>query len=176
MPAKPIWYTSLAETVAALQSADVAMVDSRMLASLLRIGLRRAQQILAPVVTERLGLNGLAPKEAVLERLRQMAAGEDALYEQRRRARLAGKLEKFCRDRRTQPVLLVEAPTSITGQTIDGLPPAIRIQPGKLEVEFISVSEALEHLLSLAMAIGNDPDRFERLAAPDRFGKPTRQI
>jgi hypothetical protein len=48
-------------------------------------------------------------------------------------------------------------------QEIAELPSGIHLTPGQIRIEFRQPSEALEKLLALAMAIGNDIDRFERL-------------
>jgi hypothetical protein len=66
------------------------------------------------------------------------------------------------KDRLERPQLLVEAPTRIVFQEFDNLPAGIGLEPGRITVTFDRPQEALERLLALAMAIGNDFDRFER--------------
>jgi hypothetical protein len=57
----------------------------------------------------------------------------------------------------------VEAPIHVTRQTFAGLE-GVTVSPGCITVEFDGPQSALEKLLALAMAIGNDFETFERLA------------
>jgi hypothetical protein len=57
---------------------------------------------------------------------------------------------------------------------VKDLPPGIQLSPGRITVEFQRPQEALERLLALAMAIGNDLDQFERLT--ELPGEPTRDL
>jgi hypothetical protein len=58
--------------------------------------------------------------------------------------------------------VLVEAPTRVVDQAFSDLPPGVRLQPGRVTVDFEEPHQALEKLLALAMAIGNDFVAFER--------------
>ena len=42
------------------------------------------------------------------------------------------------------------------------LPAGVDLEPGRISLTFDQPQQALEKLLALAMAIGNDFDRFER--------------
>ena len=161
MPDKPIWCGHLQQIERALSHLPDAWVDRAILQELLGCGPRRAQQILAPCVTRRIGPNGLAPRDAVLERLRLLSAGELQLYERQRQQRLAEYLEGLRQARLKHPPALVEAPASVLRQTLDGLPEGVVIAPGQITVRFETATEALEKLLALAMAIGNERERFE---------------
>ena len=61
-----------------------------------------------------------------------------------------------------QPQVLVEAPVSVLRQKLDGLPDGVALGPGAIAIQFRTATEALEKLLALAMAIGNDREGFER--------------
>jgi hypothetical protein len=159
MPDKATWCGRLDEVTTALRSLPDPWVDRRTLETLLGIGRRRAQQILAPCVGRQIGGSGVADREAVIAHLRRLATGEASHYESLRRRRLAAQLDGLQRERR----VLVEAPASVVNQDIEGLPAGVSIAPGKITVEFDSPRQALERLLALAMAIGNDPLLFERL-------------
>jgi hypothetical protein len=45
------------------------------------------------------------------------------------------------------------------------LPAGLRLEPGRITVEFDNSQQALQKLLALAMAIGDDSDCFERQVA-----------
>ena len=61
-------------------------MDTATLELLLGVGRRRAQQILATCITERLGANGLAHRMALIAHLRGLSEGGDGYCEQRRPA------------------------------------------------------------------------------------------
>jgi len=113
-------------------------------------------------VTERVGSNGLAEREAFLRRLEQIASGEEARTEVERRQRVARTLVRLRQERLAQPQLPVEAPILIVSQRWEGLPAGVALAPGRLVVEFDEPQQALEKLLALAMAISNDFEEFER--------------
>ena len=167
MPDKPIWCGHLEEIARRLRELPDVWVDRALLQKLLGCGPRRAQQILAPCVSRRIGGNGLARREALLEHLRRLSAGEQQHYERRRRQRLAEYLEGLRQIRLKQPPVLVEAPASVLNQKLDGLPEGVVIAPGQITIRFHTTTEALEKLLALAMAIGNDRERFEEAVTID---------
>lgn len=163
MPAKPVWYSKIDDVIRELQALPRPFVDRATVEFLLGVGRRRAQQILAPCITHRVGTNGLADRDALVAHLRRIAEGDDGYYERQRRRNIAGILAQLQRDRRERPRLLVEAPVRIVSQEFENLPAGIVLETGRITVSFDQPQEALQRLLALAMAIGNDYERFERL-------------
>jgi hypothetical protein len=161
MPTQPTWLNHLDAIRATLRASPRPFVDRAAVQALLGVGRRRAQQILAPCVTERVGTNGLAEREAFLRHLEQAAAGEEARGEVERRQRLARTFAQLRQERLTQPQLPVEAPVSIVNQEWASLPAGVHLEPGRITVEFQEPQEGIEKLLALAMAIGNDFEEFE---------------
>jgi hypothetical protein len=51
----------------------------------------------------------------------------------------------------------------VFSQQLRNLPAGVSIAPGRITVEFAEPRQALEKLLALAMAIGNDYEQFERI-------------
>jgi hypothetical protein len=164
MPAYATWASQLDQIVRAVRASQRPFVDRAAVEALLGVGRRRAQQILAPCVTERVGTNGLAEREAFLTRLQQMAAGDEAQWEGQRRQRVARYLAQLRQERMAQPQLPVEAPVQVMNQDFENLPAGVRLEAGRITVEFEEPQEALEKLLALAMAISNDFEQFERSA------------
>ncbi len=162
MPDKPFWCGRLEQISRELGSLPDPWVDRATLQRAMGIGSRRAQQIMAPCVTRQIGRSGLARREAILEHLRRLSAGEQRHYERRRQQRLAEYLEGLRQAYLTQPRVLVEAPASVLGQKLEGLPAGVTLAAGQITVGFQTATEALEKLLALAMAIGNDRERFEQ--------------
>jgi hypothetical protein len=166
VPAKPLWYSRIHAVIQALEVLPRPFVDRATVESLLGVGRRRAQQILAPCVYDRVGSNGLADRDALIAHLRHLARSESHHYEQRRRQKVAAKLAELEKERRERPRLLVEAPTQVLNQEFEQLPPGVCLEPSRIVIEFTHPQQALEKLLALAMAISNDFDRFEHLVQP----------
>ena len=162
MPAKPAWYSRINDIIRDLESLPRPFVDRATVEFLLGVGRRRAQQILAPCIRDRVGANGLADREAFIAHLRRLAEGDDGYYERQRRRKVAAVLAQLRQDRLARPQLLVEAPIQVLTQELENLPEGVRLEPGRITVTFDQAPQALEKLLALAMAIGNDFDRFER--------------
>lgn len=169
MPDKPVWYQRLDEAVRELEALPTPWVDRSALESALGIGRRRAQQILQPLVRQVLGKNGLAMRDEVIAHLRELAAGDTAGYEKRRRERLHAYINELHRQAREQPQVLVEAPPAIVNQDLENLPAGVRLSPGRIVIEeFLTPDEAKQKLLALIMAMGNDPDGFDSaITMPD---------
>jgi hypothetical protein len=156
MPDKPTWCGHLEEIVRDLRSLPYPWVDRSTLERVLGIRRRRAQQILQPCVRQQAGSNGVADREELIAHLERLASGESVYYERRRRQQVATVLSKLDRACREQPRALVEAPVTIVNQEFRDL-------PARVTVCCSTAVEALEKLLALAMAAGNDLDGFERL-------------
>ncbi|MGH9628207.1 MAG: hypothetical protein ACRD7E_07695 [Bryobacteraceae bacterium] len=162
MPAKPIWYSNLPYILDKLRAHPHPYVDRATVEFLLGVGRRRAQQIMAPCIVDRVGTNGLADRAALIARLERLAEGDDGFYEVQRRRKVAGLIEQLRKERIEQPQLLVEAPVEVVNQEFENLPAGVQLEPGRITVEFEEPRQGLEKLLALAMAISNDLDRFER--------------
>ena len=162
MPSKPRWYSRLDDISRTSKLLPRPFVDRATLEFLLGVGRRRAQQILAPCITERVGTSGLADRDALIARLRRVAEGDDGYFERQRRRNVAEILAQLQKDRLERPQLLVEAPLQVLTQEFMNLPAGVDLEPGRISLTFDQPQQALEKLLALAMAIGNDFDRFER--------------
>ena len=167
LPDKPTWYGHLDEIITRLKALPYPWVDRATLQQLLGVGRRRAQQILQPCVTHQVGANGVADRERLIAHIEQIAAGQTAVYEHRRRQKLAETLEKLHQQAVDNPRLLVEAPIEVVNITLAGLPEGISIGNGEIRVKLDDPQKALERLLALAMAIGNDFEAFEKIALPN---------
>jgi hypothetical protein len=161
MPAKPAWYSRINDIIRELESLPRPFVDRATVEFLLGVGRRRAQQIMAPSITDHVGTNGLADRALLIARLRRVAQSDDGYYEVERRRKVARAIDRLRQERIEQPQLLVEAPVAVVNQELEYLPPGVRLEPGRVTVEFDEPRQALEKFLALAMAISNDFDRFE---------------
>ena len=162
MPAKPIWYRKLSYILEELHKHPHPYVDRATIEFLLGIGRRRAQQIMAPCIIDHVGTNGLADRDALINRLQRLAEGDDGFHEIARRRKVAQLIEDLRQERVEKPRLLVEAPIAVVNHELEELPEGVRLEAGRITVEFAEPRQGLEKLLILAMAIGNDLDGFER--------------
>jgi hypothetical protein len=167
VPDKPTWYGRLDEIIAELSGLPWPWIDRETLQSLLKVGRRRAQQILQPCVGRQIGANGVADREELIAHLTRLAAGDEAHYERKRRQRLAQVMEGLRQAALAQPKVLVEAPITVLNQQFADLPGGVSISPGSITINFATPNEALQRLLALAMAIGNDFEEFERIATAE---------
>src|ERR1039457_2136194 len=109
MPAKPAWYSKINDIVRELDVLPRPFVDRATVEFLLGVGRRRAQQIMAPSITDRVGTNGLADRTLLIARLRRPALGEAPNYEVEPRRKVARAIARLGGERLAQPQLLVEA-------------------------------------------------------------------
>jgi hypothetical protein len=165
MPAKPAWLGRLDEILRELEALPCPGLTRGAVEFLLGVGPRRAQQIMAPCVTEQIGTSLVADRRLLIDHLRALAAGESGHYESQRRRKLATTLDHLRSAWLEQPRVLVAAPAAIVNQRFEDLPAGIELEPGRIAVRFATPAEALEKLLALAMAIGKDRPRFEAITA-----------
>lgn len=165
MPAKPLWYNRIDQVVSDLQALPGPWVDRRTVEDLLGVGPRRAQQIMAPCIAATLGNAAVADRDSLVAHLERLAAGDDVQYELRRRQRFAATYARLREERLRQPQVLIAAPSSVERLRLADLPDGVAVTSGRITITFSDPTEALEKLLALAMAIGNDRDQFEALAA-----------
>jgi hypothetical protein len=170
MPAKSLWLERLPAVIADLEARAESWVDRATLESLLGVGRRRAQQLLARIPCQRVGTSMLASRDDVVAHLRVLSSGDDAYYEQRRQERLWDRLEEARRQWTEQPPVLVQVPQrdvrGIEAHDFAALPEGVELAPGSIIVRFQSSDEALQKLMALAIAIGHNPVAFESRVAP----------
>ena len=162
MPDKPTWYGRLEEAIQQLEALPYPWVDRASIEVVLGVGRRRAQQILQPLLSRQVGRNGLAPREPVIQHLRHLAAGESAFFEKQRQKRFSTALSRLREEALRQPRVLVEAPMAVVNQDFEDLPAGVHLAPGRILIDgFRTPEEALQKMLALVMAMGNDPLGFE---------------
>jgi hypothetical protein len=169
MPDKPRWLNRLPEALATLEASPLPWVERSVLETLLGIRRRRAQQILSALATERRGKRVIVERAVLLAHLRRLAAGDATFYEQRRRERLWQQVAQARRQWMEAPrVLLEPSPQMVRAvylNDFDGLPEGVEVAPGRITVTFGNAEEALEKLLALALAIGQNRETFEERVA-----------
>jgi hypothetical protein len=172
MPDKPLWLARLPHVVEELESAADQWVDRARLEALLGIGRRRAQQLLSKIPSRQVGASRIAISRDVAAYLRSMAAGEQALYDSRRRKHLWEHLGQERERWMDQPPVLVEVQKEtlrrITHHDLTGLPEGVALTPGAIHLSFTTPEEALEQLVALAVAISRNREAFDHLVSLEK--------
>jgi len=78
--------------------------------------------------------------------------------------RLGHQLTEFRRDLAQRRIAIAAAP-DVAYRQLSGLPPAIRLAPGKLEITCTGAQDLLCQIMELGQAIGNDYEKFEAVVA-----------
>jgi hypothetical protein len=169
MPDKPLWLTCVPDAIRELENDSDPWVSRARLESLLRIGKRRAQQLLTSVASRRVGTSLLAHRDDLIPLLTRMATGEQGYYDERRRKQLWTELSRARQQWLKQAPVLVEVPNAalrrVEVHDFDGLPEGVELAPGSISVRFSTPDEALEKLLALAMAVSQNRPAFEERVA-----------
>jgi len=163
VPAKSSWISRFNESEQRLAGLGIPEVDRAVIEEMLGVGSRRAQQLMSGLPGRTVGNVFLVDRASLLNKLRSIASGESNAFETERRVRFAEKLEGYRRERINHPQLLVEAPTAVVNTRLADLPVGVTVGPGRITVEETDGKRALEKLLALAMAIGNQFDEFDQL-------------
>ncbi len=171
MPDKPLWLGQLDRAIHDLEGLSLPWVDRATVERILGVGRRRAQQLLAPVATIRIGTSAVALRRDLIAHLEKIASAGSAQHEARRRRKLWSEIGRWRQQWIEQPPVLVEVPPDILRrirkEDVDGLPEGVDLAPGTITIRFSTPTEALEKLLALAMAVGRNQTAFE-----DRVGLP----
>ena len=165
MPTNPLWAHRLPEAIRTLELLPVPWVDRATVEDLLGVRRRRAQKILSPLATQRRGCSTVVERTALIRHLERLASGETIYYEQKRRERVWAELDKERRRWMETPPAFVhpepEMLRAVYKDDFEGLPTGVELAPGRIEITFDHPNEALEKLLALAMAIGQNQATFE---------------
>lgn len=179
MPDKPLWFDRLPEVIGQLELSAEPFIDRPTLESLLHVGRRRAQQLLAQVATHRVGTSLVARRTDVIAHFKGIAAGEEAHYEGRRQRQLWDQLEQTRQEWLRQPPVLVEVSQAALRRVevldFDGLPEGVALAPGSITVSFSEPEQALQKLMALAIAISRNRDAFDQRVRSNVDARPRPQ-
>ncbi|MCC6345123.1 MAG: hypothetical protein IT166_23180 [Bryobacterales bacterium] len=157
MPRKPDWIHHIDSALAELDTLESPFIDRLTLQSLLHVSPRQALRILNRLAPSSAGTSLLIPRPDLIAKLLAIRNGENSQFEIRRRERLSHQLNRLRRDLKARQVHIEANPPV---ELLASLPPAIRLSPGRLEIQFTTAAELLTLLLSLGQAMTNDFDRF----------------
>jgi hypothetical protein len=156
VPDHPTWLERIPAVLKKLQKPDAPPFLDRAAVEAL-FGVRRRQAILLLHRWQgyQLGRALVASRESILSDLEQLRYREALEEQNERQERVAAALGE-ARQALTLPRIAVPAPQKLSDITFAGLPPGIRLERGRLTVEFASAQDLVEKLFTLAQAFAND--------------------
>lgn len=137
------------------------MVDRATVETLFSLRRRQAINLMNSFGGYEIGKTALIERGVLIARLREIAAGERFRFEQRRRERLAERLDELRRYRQAAAVAIRVEPAP---PPCASLPPGVRLEPGRLIIDFGSVEDLLAKLYGIAQAAAGDFTHFETAA------------
>lgn len=165
MPAKPAWLLRIPEIVEQLEAFGVPVVDRAIVERLFGLHRRQAIELLHRFGGYQAGKTFLIERHHLIEQLAQLAKSEEFQSEIVRKERLDQAIDQLRRDRMALQVK-IPVPPDVWGRRMATLPLGIRLEAGRLQVDFESSEELLAKLFELAQVAKNDYDRFCAAAEP----------
>ena len=158
MPPPVRWLLSLPDAVEQLERLDRDLITRRDLVELLGVSRSRAAALMRVFGAELAGTILVLRRASLLRTFQRAIAAGSFSRELDRRDRLVQYLHQARTAAVRVPVVPAEAP-----RRMDGLPPGVTVEPGRIEVRFEQPRDALSALYALAQALLADYDRFEDL-------------
>lgn len=161
MPAKAQWLLRVPEILAELSALDVPVVDRAVCERLFRLRRRRAIDLIRCFGGYQAGRTFLVDRPKLIAQLEQIRDGPDFQMEWRRKERLAERLDAIRRLQTGARVAIPVEPEALRKRLPD-LPAGVSLSAGALYIQFQSPEELLSKLFTLAQAIANDYEAFEK--------------
>lgn len=144
-----------------LAEVSVPVMDRSAIQSIFGLKRRQAVALMHRFGGFQAGNAFLVERERVIAELGRIAGTGEYQRETARREKLASAVSKFQLVRRAHEVR-IEVPPEAFGTRMSTLSEAVRLVPGKLEVEFAGSEDLLTKLFALAQAAANDYEGFQK--------------
>jgi hypothetical protein len=162
MPAQPQWLLRLPQILEDFSALPAPIVDRALIERIFAVRRRRAIELLGAFGGYQVGRTFVVERDVLLEHLRGIAAGERFHFEKRRHEKLASQLARIHQDR---AAARVKIPASPEPSPLPGLlPPGVRLEPGRLTIEFQQVEDLLGKLYGIAQTAARDFHSFAAAA------------
>ena len=161
MPFAPLWISRIADAVAQLEQLDRDTITRKDLERLFGVSRALAAQLMHRFGATPVGSQLVLDRERLIRTLKTLRRGRQAQAAVARRAALVTELRRARVDAVRIPVT-----RDVLQIDVAGLPAGVAVGPGRIEVRFTSVPEALQKLFSLAQAMTNDYERFVAIVRP----------
>lgn len=164
MPAEPLWLLRLPQIIEEIAALKSPVVDRSIIERTFGVRRRRAIQLLGSLGGYQVGRTFVVERARLLARLEAMRAGERFYFERRRREKLVEGLDRIRKDRQAARVRIPVDPEPALSAAPAGLPSGVRLEPGRLTVQFQDVQELLGKLYGIAQAAAADFSGFAATA------------
>jgi hypothetical protein len=155
MPFAPLWLARIPDAVAQLETLDRDTLTRRDLERLFGVSRALAAQLMHRFGATHVGSQLVLDRADLIRTLKALRRGRPAQAAIARRTAVITHLRQARLEAVRIPVTREVLQTHVAG-----LPAGVALGPGRIEVRFTSVPEALQQLFTLAQAITNDYDRF----------------
>jgi hypothetical protein len=166
MPFAPLWLLRIPDAIAQLDDLERDALTRKDLEQLFGVSRALAAQLMRRFGALRVGSQLVLDRSALVRTLKTIRRGRQATAAVARRVAVVTTLR-----RARLEAVHVSVPAAAMQTHIAGLPAGVALGPGRIEVRFDSVPQALQQLFTLAQAITNDYDRFAAIvSAPASSG------
>lgn len=159
MPAQPAWFHRLDEILEELRGLEISHLDRLAVQKLFRVRERRARQIMAGLPALQVGNAVAVERQALIERLKNTAAGNRFQWEMSRRTRLVEDLDRTRRDLAARRVR-IPAAADVRDRRVRELGGGIELRPGELRIQFYGAEDLAAKLFEVSQAMANDWHAF----------------
>ncbi len=159
MPRKSEWLLRLPAIQHELEQLTVPVVDRSIFESVFQVRRRRAIQLMQRFGGFQSGRTFLVDRTALLRSIESLQLGDEFSIELRRKERLSAELERIRKFAAAARVSVPAAP-GVYDTRLSSLPQGVRLEPGRLTVDYGSPEQLLERLFALSQALVNDVGRF----------------
>jgi hypothetical protein len=165
MPFAPLWLPRIPDAVAQLEALDRDVITRKDLEQLFGVSRALAAQLMRRFGADRVGSQLVLDRPGLIRTLKTIRRGRQSTAEAARRTAVVTTLRRAHLE-----AVHVSVPAALMQTHVAGLPSGVAVGPGRIEVRFASVPEALQQLFTLAQAITNDYDRFAAIVSASSNG------
>lgn len=159
MPAKPLWLLHIREIRSMLEEVSLPVIDRAVIQKVFGLGRRQAIELMHKLGAYQAGRTFLIERSRLVAELDKIIATGEYQQEEARREKLTVALARFQRTRRAEEVR-IPVSADVFSSRMPKLPETVRLEPGRLEIEFSGSEDLLMKLFTLAQAAANDFDAF----------------
>jgi len=159
VPAKPSWLLHIPEIRAILAESGLPVVDRGVIQSVFGLGRRQAIELMHRFGGYQAGRTFLVERDRLIAEMDAIGSSDEYQREVTRHEKLTTAVAKLQRERRAKEVRFA-VPPGVRETRMATLPESVRLEPGKLEIEFSGSQDLLAKLFALSQAAANDYDRF----------------
>jgi hypothetical protein len=159
---KPFWIQRVSEILDIARMGQAPFLDRGAVEELFDVRKRQAIRIMHFIGGYHVGKAFVVGRPAVIAWLEEaIRTGHPSWAEAaRERLELSIAEARALRDRHRKFIVSPDA----RQRRLEGLPQTIRLKPGELRIEFFGAEDLFRQLYELGQAMGNDYERFRRLA------------